>query len=307
MRNLLYRRYEAALRRKANGGDMGYGQIAQIGTGLIDDFSKPNQYGVQSKGAIMGKSILSDAATGAELGSVIPGVGTAIGAGVGATVGLVQGFIGGKKAQAQQNNMQNMIAMNNKQQDNAYSQAQLGADPTLATGRQGAQYFAGGGAMVTNLYKNGGSIRKLLMKKADGGSMVNSSDDLNTIGLPTSYGKDLNSDKRTPLTDLITSGGTARRLSSDNAIIKGNSHAEGGIQVPELDAEVEGGETTLNNYVFSKKLGFADLHKPIAIAKGKIENKPRTLERANSMRLLANKENQLVQEQELLKQKLGVQ
>lgn len=107
-----------------------------------------------------------------------------------------------------------------------------------------------------------------------------------------------------PLARAYMTGGSAKSLSSDNAELKGNSHANGGIDIPSMGAEVEGGETTVGDYVFSKKLGFAALHKPIAVAKGKIESKPATSERVNSMKLLQAREERLKQAQELVKSKL---
>lgn len=335
MRNLLYRRYESALKRRALGGDMtgaGYTQLAGIGTGLIDDAYKPNQYGVQPAGATIGKSVLSDAATGAAIGSVIPGVGTAIGAVGGAAYGLVSGYLKSKGNNAKENNAKNQIAMNTYGQQTKMSNAVLGADPSLATGNIGEQYFSKGGTIHIKaghkgrftaykehtgktteeaLHSKNAHVRQMAnfarnsshWKKEDGGIMPT-----NVVnGLPVTYGKnDPSTVNRTPLNDLITSGGTAKKLSSDNALIIGKSHADGGIQVPELDTEVEGGETTLNNFVFSKKLGFADAHKPIARAKGIIEQKPRTPERATSMRLLMAKEQKLAENQEQFKQQNGL-
>lgn len=413
MRNLLYRRYQTALlRRHDAGGGMGSiggvpipngipgadltMQVSQFGTNLIDTLKKPDEYGLQSNGTLMAKDVLNFGA-----------------------VGLLKGVFDGKANTAARNNAMGQMAMNVATQDKAQSTAALGADPSLATGHKGVQYFATGGPLdpvkpvtgaATNhdlhnaylvddinytltkglfngkrmgsydadenkllqsayiygqtnkvrdpqtiisgfygqtqpsdgtaslrqklntigygagamynstpnmdVHANGGlmQVGKMididkyprLPMKADGGALNPGKEGSDAWGLPVTYGKDLGSNQRTPLNDLITSGGTAKKLSSDNALIKGNSHAEGGIDIPELDAEVEGGETTLNNFVFSKKLGFADLHKPIATAKGKIENKPRTLERANSMRMLINKESQLAEQQELLKKKLGI-
>lgn len=322
MRNLLYRRYERVLR--ANGGEVGgITQLTSLGTGAIDAFAKPNQYGFQSKGAVIGKSVLSDAGTGAAIGSVIPGVGTVAGAAIGAGYGLVSGFIKGGQQSAQQNNMRNNMLMQQKMAETSQSNAVLSADPSLITGT-GQTYFKNGGTIHIKpenkgkftaykertgkttkeaLHSPDAHVRKMAQfaenashwKKEDGGTM-------SILGAPVHYGKEVGSTPRTPLNDLITSGGDAKKLSSDNALIRGNSHAEGGIQIPELDTEVEGGETTKDNYVFSKKLGFADMHLPIAKAKGIIEKKPRTLERANSMRLLADKEQRLMQEQEQVKQ-----
>lgn len=108
-------------------------------------------------------------------------------------------------------------------------------------------------------------------------------------------------DTRAPLSKMYMTGGNAASMSSDTTEIKGRSHAAGGVQVPGLNAEVEGGETTDGSYVFSKKLGFADLHKPIAKAKGIIESKPATAERINSLRRLNGREGELRNAQELTK------
>lgn len=111
---------------------------------------------------------------------------------------------------------------------------------------------------------------------------------------------------KAPLSALDMKGGTAKSLSTDNTELVGNSHAEGGIDIPEMGAEVEGNETTHDNYVFSDKLGFAALHKPIARAKGKIEEKPATKERINSLRLLMGREQALKQQQEMVKAQLNL-
>lgn len=285
MKNLLYRRYERVLRQKANGGQIGgITQLAQLGVGAIDAFAKPDEYGFQSKGATIGKSVLGAAGTGAAIGSAIPGIGTGIGAGAGALYGLASGILGANKNAKAENDARSNMVIQQHMAEVSQSNAALANNPGLISGT-GTTYF-----------KNGGSMQKY----TDGGAMPG------IIGAPVSYGKSVGSAPRTPLNDLITSGGDAKRLSSDNALIKGNSHKEGGIQIPELDTEVEGGETTLNNYVFSKKLGFADQHLPIAKAKGIIEKKPNTPERATSMRLLADKEQRLMQSQETLKQARGL-
>lgn len=271
MQNLLFRRYQQPFKRAA-GGTIPYSQIAQMGSGLIDAFDKPDDLGFQSNGATIGKSALSGAGTGAAIGSVVPGIGTAIGAGVGALAGATVGFIKGRQNNAAERNMRNAMAFRTAQQANNYSAAQLASDPTLAAGTQEQSYFS-----------NGGSMRKYV-KAAMGGTIP-----------------------RSPMTDAITSGGSAQPLSSDNALIKGNSHADGGVKMAGINTEVEGGETTLDNYVFSKKLGFADIHKKIAVSKGKIEKKPRTLERANSLRRLMAREQDLAQQQEQVKAINGLQ
>ena len=94
---------------------------------------------------------------------------------------------------------------------------------------------------------------------------------------------------------------------SENATeVKGRSHAEGGESLPDLGAEVEAGETTEGSYVFSKKLGFADLHRPLARAMGKIEKKPMTPDRVNALRLLQGKVEMLKAQQEQVRKQLNL-
>jgi hypothetical protein len=96
-------------------------------------------------------------------------------------------------------------------------------------------------------------------------------------------------------------GGTAKPLSSTATEIQGPSHTDGGVKFPDAGAELEGGETTDGSYVFSKQLGFAQVHKPIARAIGKIEGKVMSPERINSLKLLREKENQLKTSQEFVR------
>lgn len=107
-----------------------------------------------------------------------------------------------------------------------------------------------------------------------------------------------------PLARMFMQGGKAKSLSSNNAEMIGPSHADGGIAIPGMQADVEGGETTMDNYVFSKNLGFAALHKPIAVAKGRIERKPPTGERIAAIKRLAIREKELASQQDFIKQKL---
>lgn len=102
-------------------------------------------------------------------------------------------------------------------------------------------------------------------------------------------------------------GGQLKPMSSDSVEVEGPSHEQGGVQIPQAGAEVEGGETIDKGYVFSKQLGFADLHKPIAKAIGKIEEKPMSFERVNSLKLLNHQEDNLKLSQEFVRQKFGLQ
>lgn len=95
--------------------------------------------------------------------------------------------------------------------------------------------------------------------------------------------------------------GSVEDLSYENVEFKGPSHEEGGIELPANQAEVEGQETMNNDYVFSKRLGFADAHRKLAKAAGKIEQKPQTPERVRSLELIEAKTAALRQKQELVK------
>lgn len=104
-----------------------------------------------------------------------------------------------------------------------------------------------------------------------------------------------------PLAGTKAMGGHLRPVSSRHTEVVGPSHANGGVQLPAYNAEVEGEETTSGEMVFSKDLGFADLHRPIAKAIGKIEVKPATPERINALKRLSQREQELYQLQEQLK------
>lgn len=100
-------------------------------------------------------------------------------------------------------------------------------------------------------------------------------------------------------------GGNLTQLSSDSEEVQGPTHEQGGVDIGD-NIEVEGGETINKNFVFSEELGFAQQHKPIARAIGKIEKKPINIATRNSLRILKGKEEALKQEQESLKEQLGI-
>lgn len=100
-------------------------------------------------------------------------------------------------------------------------------------------------------------------------------------------------------------GGSLTPLNSQAVAVNGQSHEQGGVQLPQ--AEVEGGESISKGFVFSDELGFAALHKPIARAIGKIEDKPMNPIRRKTMEILQGREQGLALSQEFLKQRLGIQ
>lgn len=106
---------------------------------------------------------------------------------------------------------------------------------------------------------------------------------------------------------LKANGGNLKQLSKSTVEVQGPSHEEGGVQLPQVGAEVEGNETISNGYVFSDRLGFAQEHKKLATAQGKIEAKPATRERLNTLKLLQDKEAKLAATQEYLRKTLNLQ
>jgi hypothetical protein len=95
-------------------------------------------------------------------------------------------------------------------------------------------------------------------------------------------------------------GGSLSRLSSDSVAVNGPSHANGGVKLNTGD-EVEGGETIKGDYVFSKKLGFAQLHKPLAKVIHKLEERPVTKTSLGSLSRLRKREDALMLLQEMVR------
>ncbi len=100
-------------------------------------------------------------------------------------------------------------------------------------------------------------------------------------------------------------GGSLKRLSNDSLEINGNSHENGGVSLGQ-GVEVEGGETMNKDFVFSEELGFAQKHKPIARAIGKLESKVPNNITNDTIKFLKEKEANLKTQQEELKQMLGI-
>lgn len=101
----------------------------------------------------------------------------------------------------------------------------------------------------------------------------------------------------------LAQGGSLSPMNSDGAMeVQGDSHEEGGVQLPEQEAEVEGGETIHDGFVFSKRLGFAQEDKKLEKAIGTIESKgPQTVDRRNSIQRMQERREQLKQSQEMYK------
>lgn len=100
-------------------------------------------------------------------------------------------------------------------------------------------------------------------------------------------------------------GGNLTSLSEESQEVQGNIHEQGGVDIAP-GVELEGGETLKGDFVFSEELGFAQKHKPIARAIGKIEKKVPNTVTNNTIKILEQKEEALAQEQEAFKQNLGI-
>jgi len=102
--------------------------------------------------------------------------------------------------------------------------------------------------------------------------------------------------------DTEAEGGSLTPMNDESVEVNGPSHEDGGVQLPDNNAEVEGGETMKGDFVFSERLGFAQEHKRIAKSIGLIEDKgPMTPERRNSIGRLKEREQKLALSQEYLK------
>ena len=102
-------------------------------------------------------------------------------------------------------------------------------------------------------------------------------------------------------------GGSLSRLSSDSVDVHGPSHANGGVTLPNVGAEVEGGETINNGYVMSKRLGFADAHRPVAKAIGQLENRAPTRNNLEAIRRLRQREDALRMMQERVREQYNLE
>lgn len=93
-------------------------------------------------------------------------------------------------------------------------------------------------------------------------------------------------------------------LASGAFEVNGPSHEKGGVQLGQNN--VEGGETISKGYVFSKELGFAQAHKPIAKRIGHLEERAPSPLRNKTLKSLKEREQELANTQEMVKQQLGL-
>lgn len=101
-------------------------------------------------------------------------------------------------------------------------------------------------------------------------------------------------------------GGDLKTLSAGNSKVEGRSHADGGVKFPAAGVELEGDETMNGDFVFSKKLGFAQQHEKIARNMAKVEKKPDTVVNRNTMNALQRQTEALKLQQESSKKAMGI-
>lgn len=103
----------------------------------------------------------------------------------------------------------------------------------------------------------------------------------------------------------MAAGGVIPTSSTTSKVV-GPSHDKGGVKIPEAGIEVEGGETIAGDFVFSKELGFADIHDKIGKAMGRNEKRPLTVLNKKTQEALVRKEGFLKIYQEQTKKDMGL-
>jgi len=112
----------------------------------------PTTFTGKEKAGRMMSSAGKGMSTGAQIGSIVPGVGTAIGAGIGTTIGAVTGLLKGKKEQRE---AQEELAKRNRQRAGLMNRgAQLRSQEKEYTGYDFGTMRGGG---MRKMYNHGGS------------------------------------------------------------------------------------------------------------------------------------------------------
>lgn len=101
-------------------------------------------------------------------------------------------------------------------------------------------------------------------------------------------------------------GGRLKPLAPGISKVQGPSHEEGGVKFPELNAELEGGETISGDFVFSKDLGFAKVHERLAKSMNKNSKRPLTVLNKQTAEAMSRKEGFLKIYQEQVKKEKGL-
>lgn len=270
---------------------------AGLGVSAINAFGNDEEDRITGKGVRQqaAKSALTMGATGAKIGSMFGPIGTAIGAGIGAIGGATVGTIQAKKAQEEQadylkdlyygalggklpNSENNNEPTTEKRKQTAF---------TLRPNKYGSQnYFEwaeNNNPKTTttlvdihgNTYESDGSTITTQSEKI---GLFDSIEMARRINKNTrNSGRDVGRVKLNAFVDRTLDPIPAFAMGGDITEINGPRHDQGGVQLTP-NAEVEGGEVKVDNYIFSDRLTpngsnqtFADLAKKI---KKKYEERP---------------------------------
>lgn len=283
--------------------------LGDFAAGTVDSFDQKNAYGVRSQNGAMASGTLSGAGKGAEAGAAFGPVGLAVGAGVGALIGGLTAGKANSKAQARQQQLIHTQETGLEKGMTDQSTSRLGASPALITGNANRTLYA----------QRGGLLKKTVASEfpENKNTRYSGTGNQQPVHIPSPADKQRAVRVLTMadggiapgpgnMANKATTGGDLVPMSRHTSMVQGPSHAAGGVGVPAMNAEVEGGETTSGNFVFSKELGFADAHKPIAKALGAVEKKGSSVVNDNTLRLLKSKEQQLMAQQEQMKAQMGM-
>lgn len=251
--------------------------IPMAASGVVDSIYQPDQYGAKPIGASVASGALKGASMGASMGAVAGPIGAGVGAAAGAIAGAAYGYFSGKAGNRRAERMQSEMTRARDQQNGARSAAAISADPSLVYGHQFGSNYAMGGQIETA-----------------GGTTLTPGQRKGTRSRPLAE----NYLSRFTKAD----GGSLSPMSSDTVAINGPAHEQGGVDLPGSNAEVEGGETMKGDFVFSDRLGFADEHKRLARAIGKVQDKGvMTPEKVNAIHRMQGREQTLALSQEFFK------
>lgn len=270
----------------------------------INAFDQPDEYGVRSGGGAAASGALSGGAAGLKAGAAFGPYGAAIGAAAGTLIGGVSSVVGNNKAKKLRGqSIQRGIDMGNTRNQQR-SDAAIAANPELSTGRLSASYFAMGGVMKGRGFTPPRLKKPMPKIQPNLDLMPNISQSPGRQLSRMSVGGDM-TEKDIPYW-LGANGGKLTKLSSQDTKVEGASHANGGVKFPGQGVELEGGETINNDFVFSKKLGFAQQQEKIAKKLGKIEKMPDTPLTRSTATALQRQTETLKIAQEATKQKMGI-
>lgn len=275
--------YNQEDKKKLDATTLGTG-IAQLGISAINAFGTDEEDRITGKGVRQqaGKTALSMGATGAKVGSMFGPWGTLIGGAAGLIGGGIAGTVSAKNAQQDQADHLKEL----------YYGAFGGELPTTNDTSSLTRKQQSGFTLRPNKYGDQNYFDYIEQGQIDLGVDTTHEQSAQTekIGLWESIlhaskvnkntresGRDVGRVKLNAFVDRDVEGIPSFAMGGDIDEISGPRHDQGGVQITK-NAEVEGGEVKVDNYIFSDRLGpegskytFADLAKK---TKGKYEERP---------------------------------